>query len=277
MALTDPKARAVFWDIHSGLPREGPGNREATARALRLAAPLPNNVWVLDIACGPGMQTLDLAQLLPDATICAVDNHEPFVAETNRRAASHGVADRVRATRADMRALPFPPAAFDLIWCEGAAYLMGLGNALECWRPMLGPSGKLAVSEAVWLRSAPPEEVRRIWSRDYPDMGTIETCRAVVRDCGYRLLGDFVLPEAAWWEYYAPLQQRLALLANKYAGDTMAESILREAAAEIVSYRKFSSYYGYLFLVMAANDGVRSGDPDIGPGCDGVPEAGYGS
>jgi hypothetical protein len=44
--------RTVFWDIHSGLPREGPGNRESTARALRLAASLPNNARVLDIACG---------------------------------------------------------------------------------------------------------------------------------------------------------------------------------------------------------------------------------
>jgi hypothetical protein len=34
MAVRDPKARAVFWDIHSGLPREGPGNRESTERAL---------------------------------------------------------------------------------------------------------------------------------------------------------------------------------------------------------------------------------------------------
>ena len=159
MALTDPTAPAVFWDIHCGLPREGPGNRESTARALGLAAPIPRNAQVLDIACGPGMQTLDLAELLPDASICAVDGHEPFVAETNRRAASRGMTDRVRATRADMRSLEFQPATFDLIWCEGA-------------------------------------------------------------------------------------------------GDTAAESILRESAEEIISYRKYAQYYGYAFLVMMANDGV---------------------
>jgi hypothetical protein len=26
MALTNPKTHAVFWDIHGGLPREGPGD-----------------------------------------------------------------------------------------------------------------------------------------------------------------------------------------------------------------------------------------------------------
>jgi ubiquinone/menaquinone biosynthesis C-methylase UbiE len=254
MTLTDPNA--VFWDIHSSLPREGPGNRESTARALGLCVPIPPNSQVLDIACGPGQQTLDLAELLPDATICAVDRHEPFVEETNRRAVARGVADRVKANSGDMRSLAFPRAMFDLIWCEGAAYMMGVEKALRSWQPLLKPGGKLALSEAVWLRSDPPEEVRRIWSIDYPNMGTVETCRALVRDCGYRLLGDFVLPEAAWWEYYEPMRQRLELLASKYAGDRAAEPILRESAEEIAAYRKYSHYYGYVFLVMTASDGA---------------------
>jgi ubiquinone/menaquinone biosynthesis C-methylase UbiE len=248
MALTDPKA--VFWDIHSGLPREGPGNRESTAHALGIAAPLPQSARVLDIACGPGMQTIDLADLLPDATICAVDRHEPFVKEVNRRAASRGVSNRVSAVLGDMRSLDFPPASFDLIWCEGAAYIMGVAEALRSWRVPLKPGGKLALSEAVWLRSDPPEDVRRIWSDDYPDMGTIESCRALARECGYRLLGDFVLPDSAWWEYYEPMRRRLESLASKYAGDTAAEAILRESAEEIATYRKYSQYYGYVFLVM---------------------------
>jgi ubiquinone/menaquinone biosynthesis C-methylase UbiE len=220
-----------------------------------MATPLPRNAQVLDIACGPGMQTLDLAELLPEATIRAVDLHEPFVEEANRRAASRGMTDRVRASRADMRLLEFPPAAFDLLWCEGAAYIMGVAKAFKSWRPLLKPGGKLALSEAVWLRSDAPEDVRRIWS-DYPDMGAVEACRALTRDCGYRMLGDFLLPEAAWWEYYEPMQQRLNLLAPKYAGDALAESILRESADEITSYRKYSRYYGYVFLVMMRDDGL---------------------
>lgn len=181
MTPTRSRHRTVFWDIHSGLPREGPGNREATARALRLAAPLPKNPRVLDIACGPGMQTLDLAQLQTDATIVALDRHWPFTKETNRRATSYGLAGRIKAAAADMRALPFPSAVFDLIWCEGAAYMVGLESALEHWRPMLRPGGKLAVSEPVWLRSDPPDEVRGFWLDGYPGMRTIESCRA---SCG---------------------------------------------------------------------------------------------
>jgi SAM-dependent methyltransferase len=163
------------------------------------------------------------------------------------------MADRVRAMRADMRSVEFPAASFDLIWCEGAAYIMGSAKALTSWRSLLKRGGRLALSEAVWLRSGLPQDVRRVWAEDYPDMRTVEGCRALLRDCGYRLLGDFVLPEAAWWEYYEPMKQRLELLASKYAGDTVAESILRKSADEIADYRKYARYYGYVFLVMEAN------------------------
>jgi len=251
MDFNDPKMREVFFDVHSGLPREGPGNRACTERALAIASPLPPDAKVLDIGCGPGMQTMDLADLLPRATITAIDTHEPFVEEANRRAAACGVAGRVTAALGDMRSLAFPDASFDLIWCEGAAYIMGVAKALRAWRPLLKPGGKLALSEAVWLRADPPDELRRCWSEEYPDMGDVAACRRLVRDCGYQLLGDFVLPEEAWWEhYYTPKEQRVARLASKYADDPVAEAVLSECREELDYYRTYATYYGYVFLVM---------------------------
>jgi len=248
----DPRLRDVFFDLHSGLPREGPGSRECTERALRLAGELPERPKVLDIACGPGRQSLDLAELLPAAEVLAVDNHAPFVAEANRRARARGLGGRVKAVTSDMTALALAPAGFDLVWCEGAAYIMGVANALRAWKPLLKPGGKLALSEAVWLRSDPPEPVRRMWAEGYPEMGDIAACRALVRDCGYRLLGDFALPERAWWDdYYRPMERRLAELERKYAGDPVAEAVLSADRAELELYRDYAAYYGYAFFVMA--------------------------
>ena len=251
MDFDDPKARAVFFDVHSGLPREGPGSRESTRRALDMAGPLPARPMVLDIACGPGMQTMDLADLLPDARITAVDTHLPFVEEANRRAVAAGVGERVQAEFGDMRSLDFVPASFDLIWCEGAAYIMGVGEALRAWRPLLKAGGRIALTDAVWLQDDPPPRVVRCWSA-YPDMRDVAQRRALVAECGYRLLGDFVLPESDWWDdYCGPQQLRIDEIAPKYVGDPVAEAVLEECREENAVFRDYPEFFGYMFMVMA--------------------------
>lgn len=247
----DDSTREVFFTLHRDLPREGPGSRACTARALELARPLPDAPRVIDIGCGPGMQTMDLAELLPDASIVAVDLHPAFVEETQRRARERGVAHRVEARCADMTALPFDDASFDLAWCEGAAYIMGVPAALAAWRPLLRLGGRLALTEAVWLTADPPEEVRRMWHEGYPAMTDVPGCRAIIERAGYELRGDFVLPASAWWdEYYVPLQARIEALAAERQGDSVAARVLDEHRQEIAMYQHHGKHYGYAFFVM---------------------------
>jgi hypothetical protein len=86
-------------------------------------------------------------------------------------------------------------------------------------------------------------------------MGDVASCRRIARDCGYGLLGDFVLPESAWWEhYYTPMEKRVAQLTPRYAGDAVAAQVLQACREEIEIYRAFAGYYGYVFLVLAARD-----------------------
>jgi SAM-dependent methyltransferase len=251
MNFDDPIQRRVFFEVHSGLPREGPGNRESTQRALALAGDLPPRPRVLDIACGPGMQTIDLAELMPTAKITAIDGHAPFLIELRRRAAEHGHAQRITTQLADLRALPFAPGSFDLIWCEGAAYIMGFERALQAWKPLLTRAGRIAITEPAWLRTDPPAHVQKQWT-SYPAMTDVPGCRAAVTRAALQLLGDFVLPEAAWWDhYYGPMQARLAELSGAHTNDPVAKAVLDDCAQEITIYRDYSSFYGYVFLIMS--------------------------
>lgn len=247
----DDSVREAFFALHRGLPREGPGSRDCTARALALAQPLPAEPRVLDIGCGPGMQTMDLAALLPRASIVAVDLHLGFVEETRRRADACGVAHRVEARRADMTALPFDDESFDLSWCEGAAYVMGLPAALAAWRRLLRPGGRLALTEAVWLVDDRPEDLRRFWEEGYPAITDVPGCRAIIEHAGYELRGDFVLPASAWWEYYEPLRARMETLAVERRGDPVMEAVLDEHRREIAMYERHGTRYGYAFFVMS--------------------------
>jgi SAM-dependent methyltransferase len=252
MDFDDPIQRRVFFEVHRDLPREGPGNRSSTLEALQRVHDAPGAVTplrVLDVACGPGMQTLDVALNLPQAHVVAVDLHAPFLRELGRRTAAAGVAERVSPIVADMHRLPLADGALDLVWCEGAAYIMGVEQALEAWRRLLRPGGACAFTEAVWLRDDPPAAVRACWE-EYPDMGGVEDCRELIQRHGYDLLGDFVLPAAAWWDdYYGPMEARLAALDARYRGDPAAAGVLADCRAEIDIYRRFGDWYGYAFFV----------------------------
>jgi SAM-dependent methyltransferase len=246
----------VFREVQRGLPRQGPGNAESTLRALALCRGLPPRPEVLDIGCGPGLQTLALARALP-GPITAVDLHPEYLEQLERAARAGGVADRVTTVVADMRALPFPDASFDLVWSEGAAYIMGFANAVAEWRQLLRPGGCLAVSELVWLTPDPPAEVADFFGQEYPAMADIETNLAIFEAAGYEVLGHLTLPEAAWWDdYYTPLAAKLPALRKRYRGDPDALAVVESTAREIEMRRRHPDAYGYESFV-AANRQVR--------------------
>lgn len=249
MDFSNPRQRAAFFEIHRDLPREGPGDGASTRRALSLARPHAAAPRVLDIACGPGEQTLDLAAALPDASIVALDYFPHYLDELHRRATAAGIDDRLQLIRGDMAALDFQPASFDLIWCEGAAYIMGVAEALGAWRRFLRPGGRIALTEAVWLRGDPPERVRRNWT-EYPAMVDVAGTRRRFEAAGYELLGDFVLPQEAWWVgYYGPMEARIEEIGRRFDGDPDAALVLAEAREEIDCYRQYPDVFGYAFFV----------------------------
>jgi len=240
----------LFYELHSDMPRQGPGDAACTRQAFSMLAGLPPRAEVLDVGCGPGAQTLTLATL-DTGTITAVDNHAPYLAELTAVAEQHGLADRIRTVEKDMTALDFPAASCDLIWSEGAIYIMGFETGLRAWRPLLRAGGFLAVTEATWLASDPPAEPAAFWDEGYPAMQDVEANLASIREAGYRPLGHFTLPDSCWWaDYYTPLEQRLAEFERHHRGDESARRIVDMERREIALFRKYARYYGYVFYVM---------------------------
>ena len=243
----------VFFEIHSGLEREAPGSPESTRKALALIRDLPAPARILDVGCGPGAQALELARGI-QGQVTAVDNHPPFIDAVQERAAAAGLADRIDARTGDMTALPFAPGSFDLIWSEGAIYIMGFRAGLEAWRPLLAPGGYLAVSEATWLKPEAPEACRTFWDAGYPAMTDIPANIATTGEAGFRDIGHFALPATDWWAYYDAVSRRIDELEQRHGGDAEALAVLAEERQEIELYRRYSDWYGYVFYVMQRTD-----------------------
>jgi|WetSurMetagenome_2_1015567.scaffolds.fasta_scaffold393558_1 SAM-dependent methyltransferase len=239
-----------FYEIYEAIPRQGPGDRESTLRALRLLPPPTPGQRILDIGCGAGVQTIDLARATP-GQIVAVDNHQPFVSRLAKRAAELGLADRVVASVANMNDLRFPDESFDVIWCEGAIFIMGFAQGLGSWRRLLTPDGHMVVSELCWLRADRPAELEAFFEGEGAEVGDLDARRKAIGANGYRLVGDFVLPAVAWWDnYYVPLAAELERFRARHVGDQEALGVAARSQHEIDLYRSHLEHFGYGFFVM---------------------------
>jgi len=239
-----------FFELHSGLPREGPGDDSITQRAVGLLPELPLDPVVVDAGCGPGGQTLVLARAL-GVKVTAIDIWEPFVEVLKGRAKSAGLDHLIEARQGDMSALPFDPGTLDLIWCEGAIYQIGFREGLELWRRPLAEGGIVAASEAVWTADDPPAEVREMWEREYPAITDAMGCIARAAQAGYETLHHFTLPPESWWtQYYAPLEERVEELRPRASDDPVLAQVLLEAELELDMHRRFGHTYSYEFLIL---------------------------
>lgn len=238
-----------FLEIYGRLPRAGPGSYECTKKAYELMSDVPETPRILDVGCGPGVQTVDLLKI-SGGHVLALDFLPLMIERTKANAEIAYVSERLEVLEQDMKQMAFSPASFDVIWSEGAIYNLGFENGLSKIKNFVRLGGYVAVSEAVWLKPNPPAPVVEFWQQ-YPEIDSVETKLAVIDRLGYQQVGHFVLPESTWSvDYYDPMEGLIAKKAEEWASIPEALEVIDEARSEIDIFRKYSSYFGYAFFVM---------------------------
>lgn len=229
----------AFFQLHSDLPREGPGDADSLEWAMDLAR-VPRDARILDAGCGPGA---DVAVLLARANrghVTAVDAHAPFV---DRVRAAYATDERVTALAADMLQ---PGGPYDFIWCASAIYSVGIEAALTAWRSMLAPGSFVAFSEPLWLTDTPSAGAISFWA-EYPDIGSPDRVRDRIEAAGFRMIDYRTLPDEAWEAYYTPQEARIAKL--RPGADAALTAVLDEAETEISGWRKHHDEFAYAVFV----------------------------
>jgi SAM-dependent methyltransferase len=239
-----------FYQVFEHIPRQGPGCSGATRKVFSLLPSLPGNAAILDVGCGSGTQTMDLAGFAR-GTITAVDNHQPFLDTLAARAQDGGYSGRINTVNASMDALPFEPGQFDLVWSEGAIFIIGFEKGLTAWKPFVKKGGFIVVSDAAWFEPHPPQELVQFWESEGYVPGTENQLKEQVRSVGLRLAGTYRLPEAGWWEnYYVPMLVRLEELRRTHGSDRGCAAILASLQREAEIYKNYKRFYGYTFFIM---------------------------
>lgn len=234
--------REAFFTVHKDLPREGPGTADDVDWACGLAAVAPDAV-ICDAGAGPGGDVPALVAHVPCGRVLAVEKFPGFVAQGQARFAK---APRVQVEIGDMASLPgHALAPFDMIWCAGALYFLGLEGGIDCMARALKPGGVLAFSEPCFFVEDPSRAARDFW--EGYRAGTAQSIATALQTAGFEMLGQRHLPDASWEAYYHPMLARIAQLRDR--SSQWLEPMLDACTAEADAWRVVRGETGYLLTV----------------------------
>ncbi len=236
-----------FLDFYADLPRQGPGDDRITRSILGLLTDLPPHPVTIDMGCGSGAQSLALARA--GCQVTAVDLYPVILDHLIQRINNEDPMPLITPVCAGMDTFR-PVAQVDLIWSEGAVYIIGFEKGLSLWKEHVTVGGYVVVSELTWFTLNPPSRLKEFWDQEYPSMKTVSENQAIVEKAGYRWMGSVALPDSAWDAFYAPQKEKIDILRRSGSLTQGEEEVLTTIEEEIRLFEEYRGMYGYVFYLM---------------------------
>ncbi|AUA10401.1 methyltransferase domain-containing protein [Streptomyces sp. SID8382] len=228
-----PKDTAVYTHGHHESVLRSHTWRTAANSAAYLTGHLRPHMRILDIGCGPGTITADLAELVPQGQVTGVDAEESVLERSRAVAEERGLAN-VSFAVADVHALDHPDDSFCVVHAHQVLQHVGDPvGALREMRRVCAPGGIVAVRDSDYAAMT--------WHPSVPGLdGWLDLYRRVARanggepDAGRRLRSwaleagftDITSTATAWC--YATEEER-TWWSGLWADRTVASSYARLA------------------------------------------------
>jgi len=176
-----------------------------TRKAFHLLPKL-DKPQILDIGCGTGVPTIELAKL-SNGYITAMDINSEDLKILEDKIKVHGLENRISIIRESLLKNEFKNRSFDIIWAEGVIHIIDFEKGFRECRKLLKKEGFLVLNEAI----------KGI--KDYITQ---------LSSFGFRLYDWFKLPNNAWWdEFYKPLESRIKELSEMNLNKNLKNKISR--------------------------------------------------
>lgn len=155
-----PEETAVYTHGHHESVLRSHTWRTAANSAGYLVDSVKPHMRILDIGCGPGTITADLAALVPDGRVTGVD-HAPGILDRARATAAERGLENVEFAVADVHALDYPDDSFCVVHAHQVLQHVGDPvRALSEMRRVCAPGGIVAARDAdyeamTWYPNSP--------------------------------------------------------------------------------------------------------------------------
>ncbi len=187
---------------------------------------------ILDIGCGSGVPTMELARL-GQGEVIGIDIDQPALDKLTRRIREAGFSNRVKAVNCSVLDMAFPDESFDIVWSEGSIFVVGFNRGVQEWKRFLKPNGFMVIHD---------------------EKGNVEGKLEEISECGYKLLGYFILSADTWWtEYFAPLEKLVAKSQTSCADDPHTLAELNQARSELEMFKNDPESNSSVYFVMQKN------------------------
>ncbi|MFW9844851.1 MAG: class I SAM-dependent methyltransferase [Candidatus Thorarchaeota archaeon] len=176
---------------------------EFTREAFKMI-PTIDSPSILDIGCGTGVQSIELAGL-SNGRITAIDIDVPSLVLLQRNIKELGLSHRFSIKQISMVDLHLLGETFDIVWAEGSIYAVGFEKGIRDWKQLLKPNGFLVIHD---------EDDR------------IQTKLEIIKKYGYKMIGQIDVSHEEWENrFYKPL---LSTLSTKKLSDSEFTKIRKE-------------------------------------------------
>ena len=128
-----PQESAVYTHGHHESVLRSHSWRTAANSAGYLLGSLRPNMHILDIGCGPGTITVDLAALVPEGLVIGLE-YEPEVLEKARTTAAECGVTNIQFVTGDVNSLSYPDNTFDVVHAHQV--LQHVGDPIQALREM---------------------------------------------------------------------------------------------------------------------------------------------
>lgn len=210
-------------DSYDSLIRRAvPRYEEMTERLIEHLPRAPTHI--LELGCGTGNLTLQLAARCPNAAITTVDASPEMTRITTLRAQRQGAASRIQTITTAFEDLSLPPASFDVVTsCLSLHHVRDKAPLYRNIHKWLAPGGVLRFADQ--LRGVTDEAQQVYWN------GWLRFCR-LPGNCSEAEI-ESLSQHAANHDHYVPFPEHIRLMES--AGFSNIDCVWRNLMYSVVA------------------------------------------